>query len=88
MGSIADLYTCSMSLFSRSKNPPWLDSARELCRARGITIMGWGPHSLVVESKSPELAAQISAQLADLGFRPVPDPNDDYAGVLTLSHPD
>jgi hypothetical protein len=33
-------------------------------------------------------AAEISAQLANLGFQPVPDPDDDYAGILTLSHPD
>ena len=81
-------YTSSMSLFSRSKNPPWLDSAREFCRARNITIMGWGPHALLVEAKSPERAAEISAQLANLGFQPVPDPDDDYAGTLTLSHAD
>ena len=74
-----------MSLFSRSKNPPWLDTAREFCSARNITIMGWGPHALMVEAKSPERAAEISAQLANLGFQPVPDPDDDYAGILTLS---
>jgi len=77
-----------MSLFSRSKNPPWLDSAREFCRARDITIMAWGPHALMVEAKSPERAAEISAQLTSLGFQPVPDPDDAYAGILTLSHPD
>jgi ABC-type proline/glycine betaine transport system substrate-binding protein len=77
-----------MSLFSRSKNPVWLDSAREFCSARNITIMGWGPHALMVEAKSTQRAAEISAQLADLGFQPVPDPNDDDAGMLTLSHPD
>lgn len=49
--------------------------------------MGWGPNALIVEAKSPERAAEISAQLANLGFRPVPDPDDDYAGLLTLSHP-
>jgi hypothetical protein len=77
-----------MSLLSRSKNPSWLDSAREFCSAHNITIVGWGPHALVVEAKSPERAAEISGQLADLGFRPAPDPDDDYAGLLTLSHPD
>jgi hypothetical protein len=77
-----------MSLFSRSKNPPWLDSARKFCSARNITVMAWGPHALVVEAKSPERAAEISAQLANLGFQPVPDPKDDHAGILTLSHPD
>ena len=77
-----------MTLFSRSKNPSWLNSARAFCDDRNITIMGWGPHTLVVEAKSPERAAEISSQLADLGFQPVPDPDDDYAGILTLSHPD
>lgn len=81
-------YSSSMSLFSRSKNPPWLDTAREFCRARNITIMGWGRHALMVEAKSPACAAEISAQLANLGFQPVPDPDDDYAGILTLSHPE
>jgi len=77
-----------MSLFSRSKNPRWLDSAREFCNARNITIVGWGPHALVVEAKSSERAAEISTQLANLGFKPVADPEDRYAGILTLSHPD
>ena len=77
-----------MSLFSRSKDPLWLASAREFCSARKITIMGWGPNNLVVEAKSPERAAEISAELASLGFRPVPDPEDAYAGILTLSRPD
>ena len=77
-----------MPLVSRSKNPMWLDSVREFCKARSITIVGWGPRALVVESKSPERAAEISAQLASLGFQPVADPDDSYAGILTLSHPD
>jgi len=77
-----------MSFFSRSKNPLWLDSAREFCHAGNITIIGWGPHALIVEAKSPERAAEISAQLANLGFQLVHDPDDDYAGILTLSHPD
>jgi hypothetical protein len=75
-----------MSLFSRSKNPPWLDAAREFCSTRNITIIGWGPHALMVEAKSPDRAAEISAQLANLGFQPVLDPDDAYAGILTLSH--
>jgi hypothetical protein len=75
-----------MSVFSRSKDPLWLASAREFCRARKITIMGWGPNNLVVEAKSPERAA--SDELASLGLQPVPDPDDAYAGILTLSHPD
>jgi len=78
----------SMPLFSRSKNPPWLEPAREFCKARNIMITAWGPQALVVEAKSPERAAEISAQLAELGFQPIRDPDDDYAGILTLSHPD
>jgi hypothetical protein len=41
-----------------------------------------------VEAKSPERAAEITAQLASLGFQPVEDPDDAYAGLLTLTHPD
>jgi len=77
-----------MSLFSRSDNPPWLHTAREFCTAHNITIVGWGRHALTVEAESPERAAEISAQLANLGFQPVPDPADDYACILTLSHPE
>jgi hypothetical protein len=62
-----------MSLFSRSRNPPWLDAAREFCRTRNITIMGSGSHALIVEAKFPERAAEVSTQLASLGFQPVPD---------------
>ncbi|HXY02934.1 MAG TPA: hypothetical protein VEI49_05110 [Terriglobales bacterium] len=74
-----------MSVFSHSKNPPWLDTARDFCSARNITIMSWGSPALMVEAKSPERAAEIFAQLANLGFQPVPDPDDDNAGILTLS---
>jgi hypothetical protein len=81
-------YNSLMPLFSRSKDPPWLRSARDLCDAHNINIMAWGPHALVVKATSPGLAAEIAAQLANLGFQPVPDPEDDYAGILTLSHPD
>ena len=86
--SISGFVYFSMPLFSRSTNPSWLDSVREFCNARNITIVGWGPHALVVEAKSLERSAEISAQLAGLGFQPLTDPDDDYAGILTLSHPD
>jgi len=33
-------------------------------------------------------AAEISAELASLGFQHVTDADDAYAGILTLSHPD
>ena len=79
-----------MGLFSRTKKdqPAWLAGAREFCRSAGITLAAWGPHALVVEAKSPERAAEITAQLASLGFQPVEDPDDAYAGLLTLTHPD
>jgi hypothetical protein len=35
-----------------------------------------------------ERAAEISAELANLGFHPVPDPDDEYAGILTLARED
>ena len=82
------VYNSLMSLFSRSKDPRWLKSARELCIARNINIMGWGPHAFMVEAKGPERAPEIAVQLSNLGFQPVPDPEDDYAGILTLSRRD
>ena len=47
--------------------------------------MAWGPETLVVEAKSPELATQIADQLRQLGFKAVEDEADSYAGMLTLS---
>jgi hypothetical protein len=76
-----------MSLFSRSRDPAWLVSARAICRAHGITIVGWGPRAIVVEAGTPERAAEISARFADLGFQPVPDSGDEEAGILTLAAP-
>jgi hypothetical protein len=67
------------------ENPDWLPQVREFCRNAGITIMAWGADTLVVEAKSPELAAQISHQLRQLGFKAVEDEADSYAGILTLS---
>ena len=78
-----------MGLFTHAKKdqPAWLDNAREFCRTHGITMAAWGPNTLVVEAKSPERAAQIAAQLANLGFRAIQDEADACAGLLTLSHP-
>jgi hypothetical protein len=77
-----------MSLYPRNKEKPiWLDQTRDYCRNAGITIAAWGPRSLVVEAKSPERAGEISTQLANYGFKPVPDEDDTCAGLLTLSHP-
>lgn len=68
-----------------SKNPDWLPQVRDFCRDAGIKIMAWGPVTLVVEAKSPEIAAQVSNQLRQLGFKAVEDEADGYAGILTLS---
>ena len=73
-----------MALFARNK-PDWLDQARDLCRASGIKIMGWGPDVLTVEAKSPDRAAEIARQLSQLGFKPMPNEDDAYAGMLDLS---
>lgn len=64
--------------------PVWLVSARELCRANKIEIAGWGPMALVVVAKTPERAREAAALLASLGLRPVEDPADEEAGLLTL----
>jgi len=68
-----------------SKNPAWLPQVREFCKSAGITIMAWGPDTLVVQAESPEIASQISNQLRQLGFKAVEDEADNYAGILTLS---
>lgn len=47
--------------------------------------MASGPLALIVEAKSAEAAAQIAQQLASLGFSAVQDPDDAYAGILTLA---
>ena len=47
--------------------------------------MAWGPDTLVVSAKSPEVATQLSLQLRQLGFKAVEDEADIYAGILTLS---
>jgi hypothetical protein len=80
-------YTSRMAIFSRKKEKPaWLDQTRDFCRTAGINIVGWGPHALVVEAKSPERSAEIARQLASLGFKVMEDANDAYAGLLTLSN--
>jgi len=68
-----------------AKNPDWLPEVREFSHGAGITIMAWGPDTLVVKAKSPEIASQISDQLSQLGFKAVPDEADSDAGMLTLS---
>jgi triphosphoribosyl-dephospho-CoA synthetase len=65
--------------------PDWLPQARESCRNAKIKIMAWGPDTLVVEAKSPEIASWISQQLRQLGFKAVEDESDRYAGILTWS---
>jgi hypothetical protein len=73
-----------MGFFARNK-PDWLDEAREFCRTSGIKIMGWGPDLLTVEAKSPDRATEIAGRLSQLGFKPVPNEDDAYAGMLDLS---
>ena len=65
--------------------PDWLPQVRDFCRGAAIKIMAWGPDTLVVEAKSPEIAIQISHQLRQLGFKAIKDESDSYAGILTLS---
>ncbi len=65
--------------------PDWFQETGDFCRSAGITIMAWGPETLVVEAKSPERAKEIAAQLAQLGFKAVEDEGDSSAGMLTLS---
>ena len=65
--------------------PDWLEETRDFCRSAGITIVAWGPKTLVVEAKSPESAKEIASQLAQIGFAAIADENDSYAGILSLS---
>ena len=76
-----------MGLLERLKkpNPPWFASVEDFCRSHGIGIAAWGPQTLVVVAKSPEKSAEIVTLLANFGFKPLADPNDEYAGLLTLS---
>jgi hypothetical protein len=46
-----------------------------------------GPHALVVEPKSPERRAEVAVLLSNLGFQVIPNENDDFAGLLSVSHP-
>lgn len=68
-----------------AKDPDWLPQVRAFCRDAGIKIMAWGPVTLVVEAKSPEIASQVSHQLRQLGFQAIEDEADSYTGILTLS---
>ena len=67
-----------------AKDPHWLPQVREFCRNAKIKIMAWGPETLVVEAKSPEVASQISHQLRQFGFKAIEDEADDEAGILSL----
>jgi|SRR5579871_575938 len=75
----------AMRMPVRKENPSWLPEAREFCRCSGIKIMGWGPDMLTVEAKSEERAQEIASQLAQLGFKPMRNEDNDYAGLLDLS---
>lgn len=74
-------YTFDMS----KSNPDWLPQVRDFCRGAGIKIMGWGPDLVTVEAKSPERAKEIALQFASLGFKPIQNEDDAYAGMLDLS---
>ena len=65
-------------------NPSWLPQIREFCKTAGISIMAWGQDALVVEAKSSEHREEVARQLQSLGFEPVDDEEDAYAGMLTL----
>jgi hypothetical protein len=66
-------------------DPAWLPAARDFCKQKGITIMAWGPDLLTVEAKSAARAQEIAGQLAQLGFQVVPNEDDAFAGMLSLS---
>jgi hypothetical protein len=68
-----------------TQKPDWLPGVRKFCRDAGIAISGWGPDTLVVEAKSPELARVISNRLRPLGLAPVASEDDAAAGLLLLS---
>jgi hypothetical protein len=82
-----DVSESTMAIFVRmsKKMPAWLPEAREFCRKSGIKILGWGPDMLTVEAKSEDRAKEIASQLAQLGFKPIRNEDDDYAGLLDLS---
>lgn len=82
-----DVSESTMAIFARmsTKTPAWLPEAREFCRNSGIKIMGWGPDLLTVEAKSEERAKEIASQLAQFGFKPIPNEDDAYGGLLDLS---
>lgn len=65
------------------EKPAWLQQVREFCRTAGIEICGWGSDTLVVETKSPDRAEQITSQLRAFGFDLVE--NDADSGTLLLS---
>ena len=72
----------------KKSDPTWLSPVQDFCKSNGISIAAWGPKSLVVVAKTPEKSAEIAALLASFGFKPQEDPNDAYAGLLTLSRED
>lgn len=74
-----------MLIFMGKQDPPWLQETRDLCQSSGINIVGWGPNMHTVEAKSDSRATEIASQLAQLGFKPVQDEDNSYAGLLDLS---
>ena len=47
--------------------------------------MAWGPDLLVVQAKSLHRTKEVASQLEQLGFKPIEDEDDAYAGMLSLS---
>ena len=68
-----------------AKEEPWLAEAKDLCRNAKVEIAGWGKQALVVYANSPDRAKEIATLLGPLGRYPVADPDDEEAGLLTLS---
>ena len=67
------------------QNPAWLQETCDFCDSSGIKIVGWGPELLTVEAKSDARASEIASQLGQLGFKPIKDEDNAYAGLLDLS---
>jgi len=66
-------------------DPVWLPETRQFCKGAGIPIVGWGPNLLTVEAKGKVRAEEITTQLGSLGFQPLDNAGNRYAGLLDLS---
>lgn len=66
-------------------DPAWLPETRQFCQGAGIPIVGWGPNLLTVEARGKARAQEITSQLGSLGFQPIDNAGNRYAGLLDLS---